>query len=133
MPDSPAARALREASAGLTYPSDTDAPWTAFTWPEANGTPTADQVKRYGRLKPNTPVRLSSIDELFGPLVQEQDWFGEQEKADAAKYRSLADAVKKNLLEPIVVRAGRRKVAVYVVGRDPAGGWSGLQTMSVET
>jgi hypothetical protein len=133
MAESPAARALVEASAGLNYPSETDAPWTVFTWRGAEGAPTPEGVRRYSRHKAGTPSTARSVDEFFGQLAQEQDWFGDAEKADAAKYRSLRDTVKSNLSEPIVVCVGRRRLTAYVVGRDPAGGWTGLKTISVET
>jgi hypothetical protein len=133
MADTPAARALVEGSKGLIYRSETDAPWEVFSWPSAAGTPTADQVREYGRQRASAPTSTQSVDEFLGPLTEQKDWFGEEEKADAAKYRSLLDTVRQHLLEPVVVRVGRRRLTVYVVGRDPAGGWTGLKTISVET
>jgi hypothetical protein len=133
MPDSEAARALAKAAEGLTYQSETDAPWKVFTWPAAAGSPGPEAVRRLGRHKPGTRASARSVDELFAPLVAEQDWFGDAEKADAAKYQGLLAAVKQHLQNPVVVRVGARKVTVYVVGRDPAGGWSGLKTSAVET
>jgi hypothetical protein len=65
--------------------------------------------------------------------VQEQDWYGPEEKAEAAKYRSLREAVMRLLADPKVFRVGRRKVTVYVVGEAPEGGWAGLKTTAVET
>ncbi len=127
------ASALRQAADGLTYPSETDAPWTAFAWPDATGTPTADEVRRRGRLKPGAPVKEQSVDDLFQPLVEEQDWFGDAEKADAAKNRALRDAVKNSLTETKVFRIGTRKLTVHVVGRAKEGGWAGLKTTAVET
>jgi hypothetical protein len=124
---------LRQAADGLTYPSETDAPWAAFAWPDATGTPTADEVRRRGRLKPSAPVEEQSVDQLFQSLVEEQDWFGESEKAEAAKNRTLRDAVKNTLTETRVFRIGTRKVTVYVVGRTKEGGWAGLKTTAVET
>jgi hypothetical protein len=133
MPESEAARALAKAAEGLTYQSETDALWKVFTWPAAEGFPTPEAVRRLGRHKPGAPASAQAIDEFFAPLIQEQDWFGDAEKEDAVKYRGLLGAVKDNLQIPVVVRVGERKEAVYVVGRDPAGGWTGLKTSAVET
>jgi hypothetical protein len=133
MADSEAARALAEAAKGLTYQSETDAPWSVFTWPEAKGSPTPELVRQYGRQKTNAPTITQSVDDFFGPLTEVKDWFGDAERADAAKYRALLDTVKKYVQEPIVVKVGKRKLTIYVVGRDPAGGWAGLKTTSVET
>jgi nuclease A inhibitor-like protein len=133
MPDSEAARALAKAAEGLTYQSETDAPWKVFTWPAGEGSPTPEAVRRLGRDKPDAPASVQSIDEFFAPQIQQHDWFGDAEKAEAAKYGELLGAVKKHLQAPIVVRVGERKLTVYVVGQDPAGGWTGLKTSAVET
>src|SRR5207244_7013056 len=82
MPTTDTAAALQQAAAGLTYPSETDAPWTAFAWPDAAGPPTGEEVRRRGRHKSDAPVEERSVDELFAPLVQEQAWSGVEEKAD---------------------------------------------------
>jgi hypothetical protein len=133
MATSATARALQQAAEGLTYQSETDAPWKAFAWPTAEGEPTGAAVRQRGRHKPDAPVAEQSVDEFFGPLVQDQDWYGEEERATAAKYRTLLDTVKRYLKSPKVVRVGRRKVAVYVVGTASEGGWAGLKTTAVET
>ena len=125
--------ALRQAAEGLTYQSETDAPWKVFAWPTAQGEPTGDAVRQRGRHRSDAPVAEQSLDEFFAPLVKEQDWYGDEERAVAAKYRALLDTVKSYLKNPKVVRVGRRKVAVYVVGQASEGGWAGLKTTAVET
>src|SRR3954468_22807675 len=104
--------ALQQAAAGVTYPSETDAPFVAFAWPDATGEVTPEEVRRRGKQMPTAPTATQSVDDLFAPLLQQQDWFGEAEKADLAKYRALADAVKRLLTNPKVVRVGERKVAI---------------------
>jgi hypothetical protein len=132
MPSETAA-ALAAAADGLSYQSETDAPWKAFGWSSADGDPTADAVRKRGRHKPGAPVAEQSVDEFFAPLVADQDWYGDEEKATAAKYRQLLAAVKQRLTGPKVVRVGDRKLTIYVIGSDPAGGWAGLKTTAVET
>jgi hypothetical protein len=133
MPTSATAAALQQAAAGLTYPSETDAPWVAFAWPTAQGEPTAAGVLKLGRPRSKAPVVEQSVDEFFAPLVQEQPWYGEEEKADAAKYQALLEAVKRLLTNPKVFKVGSRKLTVYVVGQAKEGGWAGLKTTAVET
>jgi len=125
--------ALAAAVAGLMYASETDAPWTAFVWPDAEGAPTAEAVKKRGRCPAKSPVAQQSVEELLDPLAEEQDWFGEAEKADAAKYRSLRDLLRERLTDATVFKVGKVKVAVYIVGRAKEGGWAGLRTTAVET
>ncbi len=133
MAASATAAALQQAAAGLTYESETDAPWQAFAWPEAEGAPTGDKVKEYGRHKGKGVAREQAVDAFFAPLVQDQDWYGEEEKAQAAKYRTLLGVVKQVLVAPKVVTVGGRRATVYVVGQAPEGGWAGLKTTAVET
>ena len=133
MATSATAQALQQAAEGLTYQSESNAPWKAFAWLNAQGEPTAEAVRQRGRHKPDAPVAEQSVDEFFAPLVGEKDWYGDEERAAAAKYRALLDAVKRYLKSPKVVRVGRRKVAVYVAGTASEGGWAGLKTTAVET
>jgi hypothetical protein len=125
--------ALAAAAGGLTYQSETDAPWKAFGWPGADGEPTADEVTKRGRHKASAPVTGQSVDEFFAPLVADKDWYEDEEKATAAKYRELLKVIKQRLTGAKVFRIGERKVTIYVVGSDPAGGWAGLKTSAVET
>jgi hypothetical protein len=124
---------LQQAAEGLTYQSETDAPWTAFAWPDAKGDLTGAAVRQVGKHKASAPVEEQSVDEFFAPLVGDQDWYGDEEKDTAAKYRGLLDAVKRYLTGAKVVRVGGRKKAVYVVGKAKEGGWAGLKTTAVET
>jgi hypothetical protein len=133
MPTSKTVTALQQAAEGLTYESETDAPWEAFAWPAARGVPTGEGVRRRGRHRADAPVEEQAVEEFFAPLCREQDWFGDEERAVAAKYRALLDAVKRYLKDPKVVRVGERQVTVYVVGAASEGGWAGLKTTAVET
>ena len=133
MPTTETAAALQKAADGLTYPSETDAPWKAFAWPDAAGAPTAEEVRKRGRHKADAPAEQRPVGELFEPLTSEQNWYGDEEKAAAAKNRALHDAVEKLLAAPVVFRFGERKIAVYVVGQAKEGGWAGLRTTAVET
>jgi hypothetical protein len=133
MPTSETVKALQQAAEGLTYESETDAPWTAFAWPTAQGEPTGAAVRQSGKHKASAPVEEKSVDDFFAPLVGEQDWYGDEERATASKYRTLLDVVKRYLTGAKVVRVGGRKKAVYVVGKTSEGGWAGLKTIAVET
>ncbi|MBN9523633.1 nuclease A inhibitor family protein [bacterium] len=123
---------LREAVAGLTYQSETDAAWEAFRWPSSSAL-SADVVREQGRHPKSAPVVEQSVGEFFKSLTEDQDWYGGEEKAVASKYRSLLTAVKKQLTNPTVFKVGDREVTIYVVGRDKDGGVAGLRTTAVET
>ncbi|HJZ59038.1 MAG TPA: nuclease A inhibitor family protein, partial [Gemmataceae bacterium] len=108
-------------------------PWAVFSWPSAAGVPTGEAVRKRGRHNASAPIEEKTLDEFLAPLIQEQDWYGDEEKAIAAEYNSLLTVIKQRLTNPKVVRVGERKVTVYVVGQAKEGGWAGLKTKAVET
>ncbi|WP_439628924.1 nuclease A inhibitor family protein [Gemmata sp.] len=126
--------ALQQASAGLLYQSETDAPWEVVTWGSATGTPTPSEVKRLGRHRTaGALAKAQPLDEFFAPLTTDQDWYGNEERATAQRYRDLLAAIKQHLTGPVVVKVGTRKLTVYVVGVAAEGGWAGIRTRAVET
>src|SRR5687767_4093388 len=97
MPTRETASALRAASEGLYYTSETDAPWQVIDWPAADGEPTVEAVRKRGRHKADAPAAEQPLDEFFAALVTDKDWYGDEEKATAARYRRLRDTVRQLL------------------------------------
>lgn len=124
--------ALREAVAGLTFQSETDAKWEAFRWSSA-GVLSADEVRRQGQHPKTTPVVEQPVEEFFKNLTEDQDWYGNEEQAVAAQYRSLLTVIKKRLSDSKVFKVGDRKLTIYVAGKDKGGELSGIRTSAVET
>jgi len=133
MPTNETLKALQDAADGLSYQSETDAPWTVFAWPTAQGEPTGEGVRQLGRHKAGAPVEEQTLEWFFAPLVGDQNWYGDEERATAARYRALLDVVKRYLKGAKVMRVGEREIAVYIVGTACEGGWAGLKTTAVET
>jgi len=125
--------ALQQASVGLNYQSETDAPWSAFNWPTASGEVTGETVKKLGKHKASVPATEKPLDEFFAPLVADVDWYGDEEKGIAQQYQVMLGVIKGVLTTPKVVRVGATQVTVYVVGQAKEGGWAGLVTQAVET
>ena len=133
MPTNATTEALQQAIVGMTYQSETDEPWEVIFWPAVVVAPTADVVLKRGHHKAAARVAEQTVEGFFAPLGTQQDWYGEEENAVAAKYRLLLDVVKKQLQNPKVFMVGERKLTVYVVGQAKESGWAGLKTTSVET
>lgn len=132
MPSS-AINALKQASKGLLYPSETDAPFLAFTWKKADGKLTPELVRSLAKRKPDDPVQEVSLADFFKDLTEEQDWHGKEEKEDVKKFRELEKAIRANLSDVTVFRVGETDVDMYIVGTTPDGDWAGLKTRAVET
>jgi hypothetical protein len=110
--------AIKKASDGLTYPSESDAPFDVFRWPAK------DSVASH--LGAARKVEEVAIDAFFAELI---------ESDDGARYKQLRRALESQLKELRIFRVGvgEPKVDVYLVGRTHAGDWAGLHTTSVET
>lgn len=132
MPDS-ALDALKQATQGLTYQSETDAPFHAFAWDGGGDKLTRDVVLKLSGHKPKSKVEEVSLDDFFGDLTADQDWYGAEEKATAQKYRDLLRTVKEQLSGARVFKVGKVNKDVYIVGKMRDGAWAGVQTKAVET
>src|SRR4051812_7973941 len=104
MPTTDTTAALQQLAGGLLYPSETDAPWGAFAWPSAQGEPARASVLKLGGHTTKAPVEEQALDDFFVPLVQEQNWYGPEEKTDAARNRALLDGLKRLLATPKVFK-----------------------------
>lgn len=81
----------------------------------------------------DTEIETVDFDQFFARATQEQDWFGEVEKATAQRYRELVAALKQNLTDLKVYRVGEVNVYIYVLGQKKSGEVVGLGTKAVET
>ncbi len=134
--------ALRQASQGLLFPSETDAPIEPFFWSDAAPmTPSIELVASRanveidafeGKTQEAKPFKTQSLAAFFKPTVVEEDWHNEQEKAEVKRFQVLLAAVKSNLKTPKVFRVGKVEIEVYVVGQ-VSDGYAGFKTMVVET
>jgi hypothetical protein len=128
-PEAAELSAIRAAAAGLEYPSESDSPFDAFMWNEER-----DRAAKSARGVVLAHVSRGAIlheltsDAFFAELVTSDD--GE-------RFGQLRTALETNLAELTIFRVltGSPRVDVYLIGklRDPAGGWAGLHTVSVET
>ncbi len=125
--------ALTTASQGLLYPSESDEPFTPLTWKAADGQLTKEMLLKRAHKPASSPVRETPLQDFFKALTTEQDWHGEEEKADVEKYRNLLAVIQKNLSDAKLFKVGATKVSVFIVGKTDEGDWAGLQTTAVET
>ena len=118
--------ALKNASKGLLYPSETDAPFEPFSWGKADGDLTPEKVARLAGASAGATVEEQSLADFFKDLTADG-----AEHAEA--FRKLQQAIGERLSGARVFRVGRVNIDVYIVGRTADGEWAGLKTQSVET
>lgn len=123
---------IKKASEGLYYISETDAEILPFIGAKAEHV-TKEEILRQTHNKADAPIAEKSFDDIFQRLTRVEDWFGDEEKATAAKYAELRDLLKNNLKDLKVFKVGSIEIDIYFVGLDEAGNLTGIQTKAVET
>jgi hypothetical protein len=122
---------LKQASDGLLYTSESDYPFTVYSWQADTLTP--EQVLTLTGHPKNTPVQTADFDKFFAQTTQEKDWYGPKEKATVAKYQQLVKTLKDSLKDIQVYRVGETEMDVYIVGKTPTGALAGISSKVVET
>jgi len=125
---------LQAATADLLWLSEMDAPFEVRYWSQQADTPlTAETLLQLTNQPPTAPVKVVAVDDFFAGATEDQDWFGEEEKAIAARYRELVTLLKQHLSDLVVYQVGAVSLELYIVGRTPEGVMMGLATQASET
>lgn len=132
--DSTAALALlRETTSGLLYQSESEAPFEAVHLPPGtNFFGPAEALKVTGQHSA-AGVEESTLARFFEVPTKAQDWHGEAEKADVARYRALQAIFTDRLNDAKHYRIGRIQVHVVIAGKTTDGHWVGVKTLAIET
>jgi hypothetical protein len=125
--------ALKKASDGLQFMSESDYPFEAFLWEgQAKEPLTVEKLIQQTGHSQDTPVEVVNLNDFFRVATQEPDWYGPEEKETATKYQNLVETLESHLCEIQVYRVGTIEIDVYVVGK-ANGDLIGLSTKVVET
>jgi hypothetical protein len=124
---------LQKLVENLLWMSETDAQLHVFCWENGAAIQSKEQLLKQTKHPAIDPVEEVDLDQFFEPAITEQDWFGDEEKETAARYRSLLSALKQNLSDIKVYRVGEVEIDVYIVGLTEAKNIIGIATQVVET
>jgi hypothetical protein len=108
-----AQRALKEAAHGLIFISESDSPLRPVHFAE----------------KPDLGEGFS-ITEALAPMTTPQTWHTDDEKAVVTRFQALETLLAARLEDPLAYRQGDR---LYLLGKDPDGGYTGLKIKITET
>jgi len=123
---------MKSLTEGLSYQSESDyavEPWARVG---GEGAPNTAEFAK-GREGDDATVRELDFDSFFRNYMQEQDWWGEEERATAKKFQALVAFLKENLKDVKVYRVGGVEADVYIVGQTASGDYAGVKTKIVET
>ncbi|HMT07864.1 MAG TPA: nuclease A inhibitor family protein [Pyrinomonadaceae bacterium] len=117
---------------GLTYVSETDAPFEHVCFPTIKQMSTANVAKAAGIENANL-VTETDYEKFFRRLTENKDWFGPIEKEQAKRFRKLKELLEKELSDIKVFRFGKIRIDILILGKNKEGKVEGLRTFSVET
>ena len=123
---------LKQASKGLFFLSETDAPFEVIHW-SAQGELTPAKLLQLTNHPPDAPLEMLAVDDFFAIATQEEDWHDEEERETVKLFQNLVSVLKQNLSQLQVYRVGNIEIDVYIVGVTDGGGLAGLSTKLVET
>lgn len=124
---------LQQATQGLSFQSESDAPIEPFTVNENGATVSPETVLKAGNHPAGTKVKSTSLQTFFKDATQMQDWFNEEEKQTAQRFQNLVQLLKDNLKGIKVFKVGDTEQDVYVIGTAQDGSVAGVKTKVVET
>ena len=123
---------LKQASKGLFFLSETDAPFEVIHW-SAQGELTPAKLLQLTNQPPDAPLKMLAVDDFFASATQEEDWHDQEERETVQKFQNLVSVLKQNLSQLQVFRVGNTNINAYIVGVTPGGELAGLSTKLVET
>jgi hypothetical protein len=123
---------LKQASKGLLFLSESDAPFEVIHWP-AQGDLTPAKLLQLTNHPPDAPLEILAVDDFFAIATQEEDWHDEEERETVKLFQNLVSVLKQKLSQLQVYRVGNIEIDVYIVGVTDGGGLAGLSTKLVET
>ena len=125
-------RKIEAACDGLIYISETDAPVLPFAGPEADDA-TGEMIPQQTGANADAATEEVEFGTFFGQLTAIRDWFGDEQKAKAAKFLALQKLLEENLRDLKVYRIGSVRIDIYAVGITADGHMMGVTTKAVET
>jgi len=118
----------------LFYPSESDEPIEPVSCYLKQETPlTVSQIKDWQMLPPAVYVEERPAADFWAPVVMEQDWYTDDEKARTARFQQLHQFLERELTVCQVFYVGEMEMDVYLLGREPSGQRTGIHTKVVQT
>lgn len=118
----------------LLYPSESDEPIKPVeTYLRMAEPLTVSHMKDWLMLPPSNYVEEITEVEFWEPVITVEEWFEEEEKANAAQFQKLKELIEKTLTDRQVFRVGKTEIDVYLLGKPTEGARVGLKTKVVET
>ena len=116
-------------SKDLLFPSESEYPLELIMWESATLTP--ETILTRSLKSSDTAIESITLEDFFAPVVTDEDWFDDEDRAIAQRFRDLQATIA--TLENVqVFRLGTVEIDVYIVGAIGSD-LVGLKTTVIET
>ena len=115
---------LKQASNGLLFLRESEAPFEVIHWP-AQGELTPAKLLQLTNHPPDAPLKMLAVDDFFAIATQEEDCHDQEEREMVQRFQNLVSVLKQNLSQLQVFRVGNTNIDAWR-GDNPAGTQTGL-------
>ena len=123
--------ALDDACRGLIFISETDADLQPFVAGEVISRSLAAYLDALNI--DDQPIEEVSFDSLFARLTAKREWHRELDKKRVRQFSKLQKVLENDLDDLRIIRVGRIRLDIYIVGVDSRGRLAGVKTKAIET
>lgn len=118
----------------LYYPSESDEKIAYFEMQFS----TAEKLslanfRMFNGIRPELTIQEIDFEKFFAPLINIEDWFGDDEKKWAEDSLKLKQLLSQRLEDILILKVGETEMDVYLVGKAEESKWEGLKTKIIET
>ena len=123
---------LKSACEGLNFVSETDSDVVPVFGGEPRSASTADFLTSI-EVPPTKDVATTDLEKFFSKLTKKREWFGETQRANAARFKALKLLLESELSDLKIFRVGKIRISIYVLGLDREGKVAGVKMDAIET
>lgn len=123
---------IDNACAGLMYVSETDAGFEVVKF-DMNGELTDSSFRKLAKVDKVTPVEITGASDVFDRLTRPKEWHRESDRRRIQRYEKLRSVFEKYLMDLKVIRVGKIRIDIYIIGKTNDGMFAGVKTHAVET
>ena len=120
---------LSQLADGLLFPSESEYPLEPFVWEST--TLSSENILERSLQPSDTTIEAIALEDFFAPVVTDEDWFEDEDRAIAQRYRDMQGLIA-TLKNAQVFKVGKIEIDVYIVGAIGPD-LIGLKTTVIET
>lgn len=122
---------IKDTIDGLFYISETDAHITFYNGDEKKINEIYEEAPIVtGKIK-NVEIKESKL--FFDKLTEKKEWHTDEQKKRRSRFEKLKKLLERGLNDLWLIRTGKVRIDIYVIGKNGEGKIAGIKTNAVET